>query len=924
MPTGSWRVAGSMTALFLGALLIPTPLSAQDQDRKPDDSPPPRTDPGGDPLPEGAILRLGSLRFRHHGPIFSLAYSPDGKSIVSGGMDEKVRLWETATGKEIRTHKMDAPVNAVLFSPDGSKVLAGGGGEFMNPFNADAAIQIWDADTGDRIEFLPAISQTQRGLPNTVHSLALSSDGETLAAAIGSPHEIFGGRGGSTAVPLWRLSDGKRTRSLQGHSKGVADAAFSPDGKTLATVSGDRTLRFWDLESGEEERSVKIPGEEGTRPLIVYSPDGGLLACVGVDGAIRLWDPKTGKRLRGMLGGHSGMAWMAAFSPDGKTIASAGEDGTIRIGDLESREGLDVLSPPKRGNLTQGRALYALAYSPDGKTIAAAGQDSVIRFWEASSGKPLHNTTGHDGYISAVAFSPDGRRIASGSDDTTIRIWNTKTGEQETIFSGHSMDVRAVAFSPDGRSLASAGEDSSVRLWDPDTGKEGRSWNTDEFRGLMGGVVFPWGGRRMQLTNSQNPIEMIDYTPNGESLVATNRRGDVYRMEVEDGKRRSIWEAPEDVDPWGGLVIQFGGIFGGESLRWDLMSEPWRRTAALSQDGRDVVFRSDVAWIRACDVAGGKEWIKTKVAPVPDRENFNPKATAVSALDLSPDGQVAAIGFTTGSVRLLELATGKEIREWRARTKVIHRVAFSPDGRLLATAGRDGTIRLWSVYTGLPAGVLEGHLDQVFCLAFSPDGTKLASGSLDNTVLVWNLAELEREPLAKRQELMPEDLDSLWSDLAGEDAGKAQLAIAILATAPDLSLPIMKDRLTLRDLGDGEEFRRLIRMLDHDDFDVREKASEELRRLGPRSGDALKKALEENPSPEVRIRVKGVLESLDFPVYRFPSEVLRRIRAIQALEMIGSKEACEVLRSIAESSPLPREKDAASYAVARAQALRSW
>ncbi|MBN3961492.1 AAA-like domain-containing protein, partial [Nostoc sp. NMS8] len=248
---------------------------------------------------------------------------------------------------------------------------------------------------------------------------------------------------------------------LEGHSDWVYSVVFSPDGKTLASASRDKTIKFWNLDTRKQITTLR--GRDWVY-RVVFSPDGKTLASASTDKTIKLWNLDTRKEII-TLSGHSNSVNSVVFSPDGKTLASASTDKTIKLWNLDTRKEIITLSG-------HSNSVNSVVFSPDGKTLASASTDKTIKLWNLDTRKEIITLSGHSNSVNSVVFSPDGKTLASASTDKTIKLWNLDTRKEITTLSGHSNSVNSVVFSSDGKTLASASADKKIKLWNLDTRKE--------------------------------------------------------------------------------------------------------------------------------------------------------------------------------------------------------------------------------------------------------------------------------------------------------------------------------------------------------------------------------------------------------------------------------------------------------------------
>jgi WD40 repeat protein len=582
-----------------------------------------------------------------------------------------------------------------------------------------------------------------------------------------------------------------------------------------------------------------------------------------------LWETQTGKELHQLsdtqtvqrsgglafiVGGSSAPETRAlAISADGKqVVAVAGS--TVRL--WETATGKErVLSDGHR------QAPSTLVLSKDGKIVISWGGDRVVRRWEAASGKLLSAFPGPSGTTRA-ALSRDGQTVALANADNTIRLHDAATGKELHRLKSHANGIAALSFAQDGKVLASRGSaDNSIRLYDVAEGRELRQIAMRPGRDAGQSRVFILGGSG----NGSRAAAGLAFSPDRKLLVAPGPTGGGGNA---------------------GNTLVFFDVSTGKELRKIELPQPVT-SLTFSPDGRALATENADRTITLWEVASGKKQAQLgKPASEQPRNNGGMMSIAVDI-----DGFGGGFNEPAGPVGL----------------------AFSPDGRALAARGADLSVRVWDVIAGKEVGQLKGHSGRIATVAFAADGKTLASGATDTTILLWDAANSLKD-LAPVQavELPAAEVETLWTDLAGDDAVRAARGVLKLTAAPRQSVPFLSERLKPAARIDPRKIDGWISELESAKYAVRQKAAANLLKTGEQVVPALRKILASTPPLETRKRVEELLQKLTGGT--LTAEQLRLIRAVEALERIGTSEARQVLRTLAQGAPgaLPtREAEAA-------------
>lgn len=659
----------------------------------------------GPALPPGVQTQFKG----HKDQVFGIAFSPDGKVVVTGSLDRTIKLWDAGTGKEIKTLAgHNDQVLAVAVSPNGQLLASG---------SSDRTVKLWSMPSDDPTHVFAHADE--------VNALALSPDGKLLAGAA---------KDGT--ITLWNPADGKQLAQLKGHGGAVRSLAFNVTSKILASTGADGTLRFWELPGGKPLGSVLA----GDVPLNSVAWDAGSKTAFTAsdDSTIKAWQfpPPPPRKLPDHADGVTALALAAG----GTQILSGSSDKTVRICTFAKGEQVRQLTGP-------AAPILAVAASPDSKTVVAGTADQRLVVWNAADGKLLSQEVVHGGPVTGVAFQPQGNQLLTaskdglvklwawpqipaqvmthadqvrcavagpdgklftGSNDKIARAWNIKNGQAEKQFSGHVGPVTAIAVT--GQVLATGSDDATIRLWNTATGQQTGVAGAHE--GPLTSLVFLSSGHLVSTSVDgtvklwQNPMmpRLLNHPDAVTAVVAGNEAGKLITV-CKDKQVRV----------------------------WNLGNGQVERTIP----GQVAVQSPDASTIAVAD----GQTLKLATSKEGQAE---PKTISLAAeircLAYSPDGKTLAAGLADNSIRLIDVGQFKEIRTLAGHGGAITALTFTPKGDLLISSSADQTAIIWNPVDG-SSKVKINHGAVIHCLSLTADGVRLATGGADKAVKLWNLAD---------------------------------------------------------------------------------------------------------------------------------------------------------------------------------------
>ena len=616
----------------------------------------------------------------HTDAVNHVAFSPNGKYLLTASVDKTAVLWDIKRRIPIKSfNRHNQAVSYAGFSPDGSKIIT---------TSMDNIAYLWDIKTGKRLKKL-------LGHKKGILHAAFSPDGDYVATA-----------GGGGNVRIWSVSDGKLVRVLQGHKKAVFHIAFN--GNTILTTSLDNTARLWNFKSGKLLKT--LIGHEYGVYYGAFSPDGSKIVTASMDNTARLWS-NTGELLH-ILKGHTAGIFHAAFSPSGLDVVTSSMDNTIRLWSVETGQVKQVFSGHKDW-------VSQTIFNLDGSKLISVSKDKTVRIWDVETGNSLNVLAGHNKFISQVVLSPDGKHIATASMDHTARLWNINNQDYFKTLIGHKEGVRRAIFSPNGKLALTSSWDKTARLWDVKTGTTLKV-----------------------LTGHTQRVYQSEFSPNGKLVVTASFDNTARLWNVETGQllhvltghKNTVYDANFSPDnlrvvtaSWDNTA-RLWDVKTGKLIKRLLGHKDKVRKAKFSKNGKYIITISKDKTARLWDA-------KTGIF-IRDFIGHNKRIRDVA---FSPDSSMIVTNSQDHTARIWNVETGELLKLLNGHKKTVYHAEFSPDGTKIVTSSWDNTARLWDVKTGEVIHILTGHKSDVYHSSFSPDGTKVVTASQDNTARVWDV-----------------------------------------------------------------------------------------------------------------------------------------------------------------------------------------
>jgi len=635
----------------------------------------------------------------HTENVLKACFSPNGKYILTGGLDKVMKLWDVRSGQCIRTFDgQNTSVFSFAFSPDG-KWIVSGGGPSENP-NFISTMKLWEVETGKCVRIF-------QDKTDPVLDLCFTSDGQNVISGDWQKN-----------VEYWSITDGKRSKYVGGHTYDVKKICLSPDKTTFLSAGGSfgtsGDIKIWDYSKGS---FIKLISTSMDVTSACYSADGKLIFAGQSNGELLCWDIASGSLKKsfetikysvlsvcasadgnylaycgGKLDTNKGVfgiikVWdlvknipvlslesptvvrAVDFSNDSKTLMFCGIDGKIGLYDLSAKKIIKEIS----GNVPQ---INVVKISPNGKYLAVGGGEhfsnsGVLKIWDLDllqCTKTLSNTPD---YIRSIDISPDGKYLIAGGGNWynkrmhDIQSWNLETGQFLKAFKGHGGMISSIAFSSDGKKLVSGSEDQTVKLWDFNSGSCEKTFTNPLFLLSSGvsAVSISSDGEKL-LGGYRDRILLWD--------VKTEKQLKIF--DVYGGSANNLYFLPDNKS------FYSKSTYGLGVLQWKLKSE--KKYANL----------------------------------------YEGKTDEYSKFSVSNDNKLIACGVLDKSILLWDVESKQPVKKFISHTDFVNSVCFSPDNKFIVSGSKDGTIKIWDLTAEklLATMIVSANSDE--WLIYTPEG----------------------------------------------------------------------------------------------------------------------------------------------------------------------------------------------------------
>jgi WD40 repeat protein len=652
-----------------------------------------------------ALLPHSIVSVSHEDALRVVTFSFDSKYFVTGSNDGTVRIWDVATGREVRRLIHGGVVLVVAFSPDG---------KYLVTTCKDEAVRVWETTSYREVTRLSHLH---------VAIAAFSPDGKYLATATGgvvtSHTEKELPEGPTTRV--WEIATGKEVLRLT-YESDVTALAFSPDGGYLAMGRFDGAVVIRKLTASYD---TILSNLKGVVRALIFSSNGIYLAGsfgifeIGRDNATVVWEAATGREVARL--NQNGLVRAICFSSSGKHLATGSADGTARL--------WEVVTAREIVRMYHQAEVSIVKFSSNSEYLITGSADGTARMWMPNTGREVARMT-HAAGIMDIALSPNGKYLATASLDTTAAVWSMTTG-WEVAYVPHERMVSSIAFSPDGKYIATTTVQ-KMQVWEVATSQEVTS------------IEGPGVG------------QAVAFSPGGHYLVTTDPRGGVVVWEVGNGwsKVMSMSHPHVVMAATFSPDEKFLATAGADHMLrlWEVATGDEIARIPHGRDVTDVAFSPDGSYLAT---ATGNIYTNSRspsgLLPAENHAARLWKVTAgvghevahllhknnVMAVAFSPDGKFLATASWDGSAGVLEVAAGNEIVRIPHEQSVVD-VVFSPDGKFLATVSRD--VQLWEINRWREIARIEGGMraveGSIRAVAFSPDNRYLAAAQ-ESACYVW-------------------------------------------------------------------------------------------------------------------------------------------------------------------------------------------